>query len=558
MKPPKFSNTSRTISTTSRRKFLGATGAIGAAGLLDTAFPRTLTAQSPNTKTAAISMAIGETESGRVSGTIVEGVRTFKGIPYGASTAGARRFLPPLKPKPWGGVLGARDLPPRCPQLPGNLVPEYGVMEYQGPMSEDCLGLNVWTPGLKDGRKRPVMVYFHGGGVVAGSSGDALYDGHNLAAKHDVVIVSINHRLNVFGWLYLVDFGGDAYAEASNAGVRDMVLALEWVRDNIVNFGGDPKNVTIFGQSGGGTKVSTLLGTASAKGLFHRAIAQSGSNVKGLTKSEAGQTALLILAKLGLRPDQLNRLQNIPYEQFLAVIGAPRQPGEPPIRLAPVVDGRVIPADPFDPKATELSADVPLMIGSTETEVTWFANQSYDPLDDALLHAKVKQILQTDDASADRIIGVYRKNRPKAGNLDLYLILASDASNFRTGTDLEADRKAAQAKAAVYKYYFQWYSPVRGGQLRSMHTMDLPFVFDNVEISKTEVGTGPELQPLADKMSAAWVAFARSGNPNHKGVPEWPAYKINERATMIFDAGCKLVNDPYREEKAAIASAVKA
>jgi len=543
---------SRIFPDLNRRRFLRA--AAFQCGFAGGAFQQLRAAQAAGRRESAVA----ETTSGKVTGSVIGDVHTFKGIPYGASTAGAGRFFPPRKPKPWAGALATRALPPRCPQLPGNLVPEYEAMEYHGPMSEDCLGLNVWTQGLKDNVKRPVMVYFHGGNVVAGSSGDALYDGHNLAAKHDVVIVSINHRLSVFGWLYLEEIGGEKYANVGNAGIRDMVLALEWVRDNIANFGGNPANVTIFGQSGGGTKVSTLLGTAPAKGLYHRAIAQSGSNVKGVSKSEAGQTALVILAKLGLRPDQLDELQNLPYERFLDVMSAPRLPGEPPMRLAPVVDGRVIPAVPFDPMATELSSDIPLMIGSTETEVTWFRNQSYDPLDDAALRAKVKEALRTDDASADRVISIYKKNRPKASNLDLYLILASDASNFRTGTDLEADRKAAQAKAPVYKYYFQWYSPVRGGQLRAMHTMDLPFVFDNVEISKTEIGAGPALQPLADKMSAAWVAFARSGNPNHKGLPNWPTYKTTERATIVFNNECKLVIDPYREEKAAIASANKA
>ncbi|MEQ1885782.1 MAG: carboxylesterase family protein [Bryobacteraceae bacterium] len=542
------------FSRLNRRDFLNAAAVnVGAAGLLSGAFHRLSAADI-----IALKPVIAETTNGRVSGYIDGSVRTFKGIPYGAPTSGAARFLPPQKPKPWAGVLNTRDLPPRCPQLPGGLVPEYDAMEYHGPLSEDCLGLNVWTQGIKDNVKRPVMVYFHGGGVVAGSSGDALYDGHNLAAKHDVVMVSINHRLNIFGWLYLQEIGGAKWAEAGNAGIRDMVLALEWVRDNIATFGGNPNNVTIFGQSGGGTKVSTLLGTAPAKGLFHRAIAQSGSNVKGVTKSEAGQSALLVIAKLGLRPDQLDELQNIPYQRFLDVMSAPRQQGEPPLRMAPVVDGKIIPADPFDPRASELSADIPFMVGSTETEVTWNRNQNYDPLDDAGLRARVKQTLRTDDASANRIIAVYKKNRPKASNLDIYLILATDASNFRTGTDIEAERKAAQAKAAVYKYYFQWYSPVRGGALRAMHTMELPFVFDNVAVSKTEVGTGADLQPLADKMSAAWVAFARTGNPNHKGLPNWPAYTTDKRATMIFNNTCTLANDPFREEKSAVESAVKA
>ena len=532
-----------------RRKFLNRSG-LAASFIVGGAFSRV---RGADAKAGSAGDTVAETTAGKIRGRVQDGVHTFKGVPYGTSTAGAARFMPPSKPQPWTGVRDTLELGPRCPQARGaGLVPEYAVMEYNGPMSEDCLALNVWTLGGKTGHKRPVMVYMHGGGVSNGSSGDALYDGHNLAAKHDVVIVSINHRLNVFGWLYLSDIGGEKYAGASNASVLDMVAALEWVRDNIANFGGDPNNVTIFGQSGGGTKVSTLLGTVPAKGLFHRAIAQSGSEVKGISRNDATQTALAILAKFGLKPNQIDELQKIPMEQLAEATIAPRKPGEPPLRLAPVVDGRIIPADPFDPVATQISADVPLIIGSTETEVTWFANQNYDPLDEAGLRRRVKETLRVNDAAADSVTAVYRKNRPKASNLDLYLLIATDASNFRTGTDTEAERKAALAKAPVYKYYFQWYSPVREGQLRAMHTMDLPFVFDNVEISKSEVGTGPELQPLADKMSPAWVAFARSGNPNHKGLPHWPPYKLDRRATMVFNNECKVVNDPFHEEKAAV------
>jgi len=505
------------------------------------------------TSKSATATPVVETTNGKIRGVLQDRIHTFKAIPYGGPTTGAARFLPPSKPQPWTGVRDTVELGPQCVQArAGHLVPEYEVMQYEGPMSEDCLALNVWAQGLKDGHKRPVMVYLHGGGVANGSSGDAVYDGHNLAAKHDVVMVSINHRLNVFGWLYLAEIGGEKYAQARNASVLDMVAALEWVRDNIANFGGDPNNVTIFGQSGGGTKVSTLLGTAPAKGLFHRAIAQSGSEVKGVSRSDATETALAMLAKFGLKRDQIDELQKIPAMQLAEATIAPRKPGEPALRLAPVVDGRVIPADPFDPVATEISANIPLMIGSTETEVTWFANQNYDPLDEAGLRRRVKETLRVDDAAADNLIAVYRKNRPKASNLDLYLIVATDASNFRTGTDTEAERKAALGKAAVYKYYFQWYSPVRGGQLRAMHTMELPFVFQNIEIAKSEVGTGPELQPLADKMSPAWVAFARSGNPSHKGLPHWPAFTPDQRATMIFNNECKVVNDPFHEEKAAL------
>jgi len=502
---------------------------------------------------------IVETAAGKIRGSFDGRVLAFKGVPYGASTAGNLRFLPPAKPQGWTGVRDSLELGLRAPQLPANLVPEFGVMDRTGPMGEDCLSVNIWTQGLKDGHKRPVMVWLHGGGFSTGSANFTVYDGANLAAKHDVVLVGVNHRLNIFGFLYLADLGGEKFAQASNAGMLDIVAALEWVRDNIANFGGDPNNVTIFGQSGGGGKVSTLLGMPAAKGLFHRAIAQSGSEVRGVSRSDATESAEMLVKKLGLDKSRLDELQKVPLQQLLDVTavprGAPASAGNPALRLTPVVDGSSLPAHPFDPVATSISAGIPLMIGSTETEVTWNPNTNYDPLDNAALRDRVKQSLRVDQEAADRVINVYRKNRPKVSNLDLYLILASDASNFRTGTDTEAERKAALGKAPVYKYYFQWYSPVREGKLRSMHTMDIPFVFENVEIAKTEIGEGPDLHPLAEKMSGAWVAFARTGSPNHKGLPNWAAFTPNQRATMIFNKECRVVNDPYGEEKAAIRAA---
>jgi para-nitrobenzyl esterase len=425
-------------------------------------------------------------------------------------------------------------------------------MEYVGPMGEDCLVLNVWTNRVNDGRKRPVMVWIHGGGFANGSASVSLYDGMELAAKHDVVLVSVNHRLNIFGFLYLADLS-EKYAHSGNAGMQDLVLALEWVRDNISNFGGDPGNVTIFGQSGGGSKVSTLLGMPAAKGLFHRAVAMSGSQVTSGRRGDATESTLAVLKRLNLDRARLDDLQNVPVDQLLELTVS----GGGVRGLGPVVDGYSLPANAFEPAATDISANVPLMIGSNETEATWNANMNYDPLDESALRNRVKQTLRIDEPAAEHVIAVYRKDRPKASNLDLFLIIASDGSNFRTGTDLQAERKTAQAAAPVYRYYFQWYSPVRQGKLRSMHTMELGFVFDHVGISKSTIGEGKELQPLADKMSAAWVAFARSGNPNHKGLPNWPRFNLDQKPTMVFNNECRLVNNPYGDEKAAIADATR-
>ena len=503
-------------------------------------------------KVATGGSPILETTGGKVRGAQSGKVFAFKGIHYGAPTTGKMRFMPPAKVEPWAGVKDALDIGQRAPQLPGNLVPEYSVMERTEPMGGDCLVVNVFTTGIKDGRKRPVMFWLHGGGFSAGSGGgNVLYDGSNLALKHDVTVVTVNHRLNVFGYTYLADLGGERFAQASNAGMLDIILALEWVKDNAAEFGGDPNNVTIFGQSGGGSKVSTLLGMPAAKGLFHRAIAMSGSQVRSITREYATKAADALMKKLDIK--DVADLQTVPMLKLLSMT----RPGAigMPWPLGPVVDGKTLPAHIFDPKATTISEDIPLMIGSTETEVTWNAQQQYDPMDDNALRANLVDALKVTPAGADKVLSVYKKNRPMASNLDIYLLASTDASNFRTGTDTQAMRKAELGKGPVYKYYFQKYSPVRDGMLRSMHTMDLPFAWDNVAVAKTEIGSGADLQPLADRMSGAWTAFARTGNPNHKGIPTWSPYTPSQRATMIFNVECKVVNDPYREEKDAIADA---
>jgi para-nitrobenzyl esterase len=492
-----------------------------------------------------------DTTYGKLRGTSGNKLLSFRGVPYGGSTAGAGRFMPPTKPQPWTGVKDCKELGPISPQtLPGIEPPEVASTIPAPMLSEDCLVLNVWTPSTRAG-KRPVMVWLHGGGFTSGSAGYTIYDGGNLARKHDVVVVGINHRLNAFGFLYLAEIGGSKYAEASNAGMLDIVAALQWVRDNIEHFGGDPGNVTIFGQSGGGGKVSTLLAMPAAKGLFHKAIQQSGANIRGVSREAANKTAEAYLAKLGLKADQLDRLHEIPMQQLVDATRGPFQ-------FAPVVDGKTLPANPFDPAAPELSADVPLLIGSTENEITFFQgsplfNFALDPIDDATLHKNMKQVLRADDASTDAVIAAYKKERQGISNLDLFVRAASD--NFvRTGILTEADRKVAQHKAPVYVYYFDWKSPVREGKLGAYHTLEIPFVFDNLDVAKTMVGDGKGQTALEDKMSAAWTAFARSGNPSTKGLPQWPAYNTEQRPTMILGNDCKVTNDPNREELAALTS----
>lgn len=334
----------------------------------------------------------------------------------------------------------------------------------------------------------------------------------------------------------------------------DIVAALEWVRDNISQFGGDPNNVTIFGQSGGGGKVSTLMAMPPAKGLFHRAIVQSASAIRGVPKDEATHSAEKYMGVLGLKPNQVDELQQLPAEKLLAAMGTGGAGGGAGLRLAPVVDDQSLPRNPFDPNAPEISANVPLMIGSVETEVTFMRGTPLDPMSDDALHAHVKQALRNvDDAAANNLIETYRKGRPDISNTDLYLILASDAT-FRAGVLTEAERKADQGAASAYMYYFTWRSPVRDGALRTFHTLEIPFVFENVDLATAMTGSGQNRYALEDKISSAWVAFARTGNPSHKGIPEWPAFSTKQRATMILNDECRVVDDPNGEERRALAA----
>ena len=536
-----------------RRLFLESSAMAAAALMFDGALARTLAQAGRSTPGATV-----ETTAGKIRGLVLDAkVHAFKGVPYGASTAG-RRFLPPARLAAWTGVRDAFEIGPRSPLVDSVIVPEFAPLNRKEPMGEDCLVLNVWTPN-PDKAKRPVMVWLHGGGYNAGSAGWICYDGAELARKHDVVVVGVNHRLNAFGFMYLAELGGEKYSEASNQGLRDIILSLEWIRDNAAAFGGDPGNVTIFGQSGGAGKVSTLLGMPAAQGLFQRAIVMSGSSITSQSKSAATAAAQAFMDRLGAK--SVDEMSAMPMEQLIAALaaraggaGGPgraggRGPGGGGFNAGPVVDGKSLPANCFAPTATAISANVPMMIGSTETEVTWNVNTNYDVPDDAALRARVARALGGDESAADNVIAVYRKGRPRASALDLALIIETDVSNFRTGTDLQAERKAALGKAPVYMYRFQWYTPVGGGRLRAMHCLDIPFVFDNVEACKTITGNGRDRQTVADKMSAAWVAFARTGNPNHKGIPRWEPFSAERRHTMLFDAETRAITDPYRDER---------
>jgi para-nitrobenzyl esterase len=532
-----------------RRDFINYT-ALASAGLaLEGSWNRALAqARTPG--------ATVRTTGGQLRGYVDTGVHVFKGVPYAASTAGASRFLPPQKLQPWTNVRDAVDWGPRAPQVLGGEPAEMIPTDPREPQGEDCLVMNIWTPNPGNGQRRPVMLWLHGGGYASGSGSYSIYEGRELARKHDVVSISVNHRLNIFGYLYLAQYGGK-WANASNAGMLDIVAALEWVRDNIAAFGGDPRNVTIFGQSGGAGKVSTLMAMPAARGLFHRAIAQSGAALTGTPVAQAIKTTETVLQRLNIKPDQLDQLQKVPIAQLIDVMrpapGAPPGPGSG-LSFGPVVDGKSLPVNPFDPTAPAQSATVPFLTGTTATEVTFFApDDQLKAIDDATFRQRVKDLLKVPDAEADRLIALYRKNQPGRDNIDLFLRMSTDNSFFRTGVDTQGERKAARGGAPVYMYRFEYYSPVREGRLKAMHCMEIPFVFDNLEGGKVYTGISPAAQRIADQMSAAWVAFARGGNPNHAGIPQWPAFNATQRATMVFGGDQpRLVNDPGREERLAL------
>jgi len=497
-----------------------------------------------------------EMKFGKVRGVSTGGVHTFKGIHYGASTEAAARFMPPQPPKPWTGIFDALQYGTMAPQnlsaaTGSDIRIAMGDIFGPGGVGEDCLVLNVWTASLRG--KRPAMVWLHGGGYTGGSDGAPTYDGTNLARKRDVVVVGINHRLNVFGYLYLGGVGGEKYADSGNIGMLDCVLALEWVRDNISHFGGDPGNVTIFGESGGGGKVSVLMAMPPAKGLFHKAIVESGSTLRVSTRDEADAAARKFLAQLKVAPDRVDDLQKVPMNQMLDALKAMTGPNS--IRLGPVVDGRSLPRQPFDPDAPAQSASVPMLIGTNGTESTallGIADGSLFSLDDAGMRAKLKTYLHlADDAQLDSLLAVYKKDRPNASPSDIYFAITTDRM-MRMNAITQAERKSEQGAAPAYMYIFDWRSPVLGGKLRSPHAIEMAFVFDNTDKTAGMNGTGADLAPLAEKVSSAWAAFARTGNPNASGLPHWPAYDAKSRATMIFNDECTVVDDPGRDDRLAI------
>jgi len=500
--------------------------------------------------------AVVATTAGKVRGFTRNGVFVFKGIPYGDTTGGANRFLPPKPVKPWTDVKPALAWGPVSPHGPRagwvNQEEQFLYGWDDGFEGEDMLRVNVWSPGVGDGRKRPVLVWIHGGGYASGSSQELRpYDGERLAREHDVVLVSMNHRLNVLGFLDLSSFGGERYASSGNVGMLDLVQSLEWVRDNVAAFGGDPENVTIFGQSGGGGKVTTLMAMPAAKGLFHKAVALSGSLFSFGTPDGATKLAAGVLAELAIGRDQLDKLQSVPASQLVTAAFAAQQKvlpfafpklGATSLELGwqPLVDGKVLPTRPFDPAAPAESANVPFLVGSTFHE---FSPGINNPQAHRLDWAGLSKALQPRlDQRTDAVIAEYRRVFPGAKPFEILGIVGADL--FRRGAVLQAERKAAQGGAPAYLYWFGWKTPVLDGRPLAFHCQDLAMWFDNIDLCVQQTGGGADARALASKMSNALVAFARTGNPNHSGIPRWPAYSASAPANLILDTRVEVRNAP--------------
>jgi para-nitrobenzyl esterase len=493
-------------------------------------------------------IAVADTEYGKIRGFVLRGVHQFLGIPYGADTSGKNRFMPPVKPAAW------KDIKP-CVWW-GNTAPQIMDKRYSNAyasfvdhwnyddVSEDCLKLNVWTPAIDSG-KRPVVVWLHGGGFTNGNAIEQDgYHGENLSRLGNIVFCSINHRLGPFGYSHLKAAGG--HPHSGNVGNLDMVAALEWVKNNIANFGGDPNNVTIIGQSGGGAKVTSLMNMPSAKGLFHKAVALSGTSLTGVNKEYAEKLGLKVMEEAGLQPGEIEKLQQIPWRQYIDITTrAVEKFAEEAKKMnisrggfSPVADGVTMNDQPFFSDPNHFSADIPLIINTTFHESS--PSRTDASLEEISLAGVVEKIKPRFGAEAGKIVEAYSQNFPKAKPVEIWAMILSN----RKGAIATADAKVSQKKAPVYVSWFGWQPPLFDGRMRAFHCDDICFWFYNTDLMLTHTGGGKRPRALSTKMAKSFLNFVKTGNPNGGGLPSWKPYTKENGETMILDDACALVNNP--------------
>lgn len=495
-----------------------------------------------------------EISSGALRGERASGVTVFRGIPYARPPLGERRFRPPEPPLAWSGVRDATRFGPACPQSVDFVSALLGLSAT--PCDEDCLTVNVWTPAL-DGVTRPVLVWIHGGAFVVGSGARELTDGGALARRGDVVVVTCNYRLGVFGFLSLLEHDGDRIGAVPNAGLLDQVAVLEWVRREIAAFGGDPAQVTVFGESAGAMSVAALLSMPAAQGLFRAAILQSGSANFVSSPDQAARVTDAVLRRLDVPAREVARLREVPAERVLEaqiqVLLAP--PAEiVGLPFQPVVDGGALPDDPFVRIAAGSARDVALVIGTTLDEMKLFdlMNPRAHELDDAGLRRRCERLLGAVRAAA--VIELYRESRRERGlgvtPAELWSAIETDRLMRVPAMRLAAIQ--ARLQPAVYAYCFTWPSPYRGGVLGACHALDIPFVFGTIDDPHIIPfsGSGEAVRRLAGGMQDAWAAFARRRDPTHAEMPAWPPYAPPRRATMILGEACGVVDAPFELERA--------
>ena len=461
---------------------------------------------------------------------------------YGADTGGGNRFMPPQDPIPWRGFREASDYGPAAPQSD-----PASDQQQDGHESEDCLVLNVWTQGVDDGGRRPVMFWCHGGGFRTLSGSSPRYDGTNLALRGDVVIVTINHRLNMMGFTHFGDMGHAEFASSGTVGMQDIVHALKWVQNNIEEFGGDPDQVMVFGESGGGRKVATLLGMPEAKGLFHVAMIESGATLRLPEREQATELAERVLDDLSISKGDLSSIQRLPLSRLMAayhaVSATARDTGGG--TFAPTMDGDVLPYHPFWPAASPVNPDVPVIVGANRTEMTYFGDEAAFSLDEAGMVGRVRALVGEDHAT--EVIDVYRQENAGASPSAIYFLVFSDYRYVMASITI-ADRRAALNAGPTYLYYLTWETAEVGRGMMSPHTLDIPFIFDNVREHPLTRGSNSAIV-LADKISDTVVGFARTGNPNVGKLPGWRPYNAVDRATMVWDNHSQVVNDPVGRQR---------